>query len=1450
MTSSFRLSKLLILLMAFCAALSVSAQNYSLQFSAKSFVPEANFEALQNQPSTLRTPQSEFNGLLFKLIQFKTIPTESEKQALQKQGVKLLHYVRNYAWLATMPSNLDPIRLRDFPIRMISDIQTENKLSRAMSRRDYPSYALTDADHIRLSVHVFRSVSLMAISSVIRSEGGEILAQNESFHQLEVLVPINKIRALAAFPFIYHIREAAPNPTPEQEVNRTSHRSNFIAADYLGGLHFDGAGVTAAVSEGMVDTTQIGFHGRIFAGYHTVSSFSGHATGVCRRMAGAGNYNPKDRGMAFGADLLTVNGGIWNNSSLYISDSLRIANHSYGYGCSYGYNIASETIDNQARVLPSMIHVFSCGNIGTDSSCNYYGAPGWANITGAVKQSKNVIATGALNAFDQRTNFSSKGPAYDGRIKPDMCAVGPGGTSHAAPGVAGVIAQLYQVFKFHNGGQEPEGGLIKGILQNTADDLGNPGPDFQHGYGRINARRAYNLIAAGNHSSDSIANGISNTHSLVVPSGTAEIRCLVYWTDHEASAGAAAALVNDLDIQLTAPNSTVFQPWVLDTAANGISLDLPAVRGRDSLNNMEQVTIANPTAGTYTLTVAGSLVPLGPQKYYVIYEFVEDDLQITHPIGAEGWVPGENEIVRWDSYGGSGTFDLEFTADSGATWSQIVTGIPATQRYFDFTVPDTVSGHCSIRVSQGNLTDESDASFSIIRVPANLEVLWSCGDSAMFSWDAVPGATAYEVSRLGAKYMDFEGNSVQTHFMLTGLSVSNPEWLSVKALGPLDARGRRAIAIEKMAGDTNCVPFDGELLAAVTPVAGYYPDCITAKAFPVSIQVRNKGVSTFGGVPVAWQLGTGTVHTATISATINPADTYDFTFPDSMNLSTVGTYDIKIWIAVPGDTSVQNDTMSYQIEVYPSGTVTPSYTQSFDAFTTCNTAWGCSGISCALSENWFNIPNNPATNGDSIDFRTNANGTGTGGTGPSSDHTSGNGNYLYLETSGNSGSGCQNKEATLHSPCFDLSGTNHPELSFWYHMYGSSIGSLHIDAFVEGQWELDIMPEILGDQGNSWQSQTVDLSAYGGKVIFIRFRGTTGGGYNGDLAIDDINLTTLPLLAFSADQRFICPGDTVQFTDSSTYINSHQWQINPLGFAYVNGSTSTSQNPQVVFNNPGLYTVTLIGTNNTGVDTLVESAYINAGPHYAQLVVSDSTPCSGDLVTFTVSTSNSVAYIFYLNGLPVQSGTSATYTTDSLVQGDIVSATGTLQSGCLTDQPQLSMTVASLLSISTSVDASLCPVIAFSGLSSTGQSDFWQWDFGDGSAGATVQNPSHDYTNAGNGTYTVTLIAGNSCGQDTTTMTLTVNCLVGISEGPENGIRLYPNPAQDQIWVDFKQQPVGPVTLRVVDISGRSLIEKFWEEDRVSGRLAIELQGLSAGIYVLEIRGVEKIYRMKFAVGE
>lgn len=176
------------------------------------------------------------------------------------------------------------------------------------------------------------------------------------------------------------------------------------------------------------------------------------------------------------------------------------------------------------------------------------------------------------------------------------------------------------------------------------------------------------------------------------------------------------------------------------------------------------------------------------------------------------------------------------------------------------------------------------------------------------------------------------------------------------------------------------------------------------------------------------------------------------------------------------------------------------YTQNFDNFTTCSTS---SGAACTLSEGWENDTN------DDIDWTVDAAGTTSSFTGPDGDHTTGNGNYLYTESSTNN-VGYPNKVAHLLSPYFDFTNAATPQMSFWYHMLGGDMGTMHVDVQVgTAPFTLDVIPSFTDDSA-AWQQQIVDLTAFGNTdSVRIRIRGITGPNFESDMAIDDVVVENL-----------------------------------------------------------------------------------------------------------------------------------------------------------------------------------------------------------------------------------------------------------------------------------------------------------------------------------------------------
>ncbi len=140
---------------------------------------------------------------------------------------------------------------------------------------------------------------------------------------------------------------------------------------------------------------------------------------------------------------------------------------------------------------------------------------------------------------------------------------------------------------------------------------------------------------------------------------------------------------------------------------------------------------------------------------------------------------------------------------------------------------------------------------------------------------------------------------------------------------------------------------------------------------------------------------------------------------------------------------------------------------------------------------------------DDMDWTRGTGSTPTANTGPTGDHTTGTGNYLFTESSNPNNPA---KRAELYGPCVDLSGLATAELTFWYHLFGATMGTLNVDIWNGASWVNSVFSRI-GNQGNSWQQATVNLSAYVGGDIRVRFRGITGTGITSDMAIDDIQLT-------------------------------------------------------------------------------------------------------------------------------------------------------------------------------------------------------------------------------------------------------------------------------------------------------------------------------------------------------
>jgi len=270
--------------------------------------------------------------------------------------------------------------------------------------------------------------------------------------------------------------------------------------------------------------------------------------------------------------------------------------------------------------------------------------------TGAV--AKNIITVGATEKITNnngryiqvsdvvKADYSSAGPRDDGAIKPDIAGVGSSvvspstspagsnsyqkgnGTSYSAPQVTGIIGLWSQIYQSLFAGQNLNAASAKNLLIHTAQEAGNVGPDVWYGWGFVDAKKGAELLVQKKQNKvifeDKELKNAKKNEFLVKTDGSQPLKATIVWTDpsnknsnyntySEAYNDRTSKLVNDLDLRITnVQTNEVHYPWKLDVNAPRN----PAIKGDNTVDNVEQVLIDQPVAGIYKIEVSnkGTLV--------------------------------------------------------------------------------------------------------------------------------------------------------------------------------------------------------------------------------------------------------------------------------------------------------------------------------------------------------------------------------------------------------------------------------------------------------------------------------------------------------------------------------------------------------------------------------------------------------------------------------------------------------------------------------------------------------------------------------------------------------------------------------------------------------------------------------------------------------------------------
>jgi hypothetical protein len=572
------------------------------------------------------------------------------------------------------------------------------------------------------------------------------------FYVLQISDPA-LLRKILKLPSVLYADLYHP-PKEELEVGNYDPSLNCINVLHQKYPLANGTGFTVSIKENNFDTLDIDFRGRYVSSGNASAQVTGHASIMATLVGGGGNTASGSLGVAPGANLSSSTfANLLPDATTQLQQlSITVQNHSYGTVVENFYGAEARAYDQQLNALPAMAHVFSAGNSGTATPTTglYAGVAGVANLTGNFKAAKNIITVGATDSFSRVLAAISKGPAYDGRMKPDITAFAEDGSSGAAAIVSGTITRLQHLYKQLNGGLPPTA-LLKAILYNSADDVGAAGVDFSSGFGSLNAYRAAGNIANGRYFSGSTSQGNFQTFPVTIPAGIQTAKFTLVWNDPATSLLAAKALVNDLDLTVTRlSDNFVYQPWVLNHFPHPDSLQQLPRRKKDTLNNAEQVGMDNPAPGNYTIKIDGASIPTGSQSFYIAYQFdTMAYFEFTHPFKGDYLQGGIPNTIRWqNTIAGNGT--LQYSYDN-TNWNTINTNIPLGTGYYIWDAPDTMNtARLKMITALGNITGDT----FVISTPPIVETGYNCPAEFLLWWKKPKNTAVYEVYRLGAKYME------------------------------------------------------------------------------------------------------------------------------------------------------------------------------------------------------------------------------------------------------------------------------------------------------------------------------------------------------------------------------------------------------------------------------------------------------------------------------------------------------------------------------------------------------------------------------------------------------------------------------------------------------------------------------------------------------------------------
>ncbi|MFT5151275.1 MAG: serine protease AprX [Planctomycetota bacterium] len=558
------------------------------------------------------------------IVQYVTQPLEYFSDQVEQLGGEVLRYMPRHAQIVSMSAETRA-SVSELPfVRWVGTYHPEYRLAsellEGLQSDDLPAQA-------PYMIQVFERglQQKQRVAERIKALGGQVLELFEEGMFLQAELSPSALQQITSMDEILWV-DPRGEPQTYMDKVRQDGGANFLENQ----TGYTGQGVRGEILDSGFLISHMGFQSNPPVMHNGNSTDTSHGTSVAGCTFGDGTGNALGRAAL--PDAQPIFSSFYNLNNRYAHTAQLLSapyfavfqSNSWGFGTGLAYNNWSTEIDDILFDFDITI-LHAQANTGANSSDFF----AWG---------KNVVSVGGIRhqntqslADDSWSNAGSRGPAADGRIKPDLSywfdsilttsnsggyTTGFGGTSAATPETAGFFGLFYQMW--HEGvfGNNPTGAtvfdsrpkatLAKAFMINGADqyDFSGGSHDLRRvnqGWGRPDVQSIYrerdNTFFI--NETEVLTNTQSVSFDLDVAAGQAEFRATLVYLDPAGTTSAAQHRINDLSLRVTTPSGLTY--WGNRQMKGNMFTQVGG--SSNTIDTVENVWLEDPEVGTWTVEV-------------------------------------------------------------------------------------------------------------------------------------------------------------------------------------------------------------------------------------------------------------------------------------------------------------------------------------------------------------------------------------------------------------------------------------------------------------------------------------------------------------------------------------------------------------------------------------------------------------------------------------------------------------------------------------------------------------------------------------------------------------------------------------------------------------------------------------------------------------------------------